>query len=78
MKKMTRIAFLLTALTLTGAASAQATYYGYCYNLCGYWVLTALGECCNRHFPCADGTSGSSYYWESWEYAGVGEACIIT
>ena len=77
MKKVTRIACLLSALVLAGISSAGAwPYGGYCYTGCGYSVWTEMGNCCGRQFQCADGSYASSYYWEL--SPGNGESCLIS
>lgn len=66
MKKLTRIACLVTALVLVGFANAGAQQwdgYVYCYYSCGETVITWAGECCGTQYTCSNGNWGVAL-WE--------------
>jgi fatty acid desaturase len=71
MKKLTRIAFLVTALVLAGFATAGAWQwegYTYCYYSCGEAVLVYADEwtdpCCGTQHYCSNGSWGVAMSWD--------------
>lgn len=73
MKKLARIACLVTALMLSGFAAADAAFIGVCNNSCGDWFFTDYRSCCNSQYQCSDGSVG---YGLSWHYNGETFSCL--
>ena len=73
MKKLARIACLVTALVLSGFATADAYPIGVCNNSCGDWFFTGYRICCDSQYQCSDGSVG---YGLSWNYNGETFYCL--
>lgn len=80
MKKLTRIACLVTALVLSTFVTAGAwPFDGYvsCYYTCNGETVrmdTWVGHCCGTQFIRSDGTTCYALWWEQM---GITDVCMI-